>query len=258
MRALLLLSATLLALGASAHPAVSVVADSRGNLYYSDLAAVWRVAPDGTRSVMVRDVHTHELYIDAADNLYGEDAKYEGGERWSFLVWKRAPNGQVTRVIPRRDGFRTDYSFVRDRAGNMYFASGKEIRRRDPAGRITTIARGLEDVRWMHARPDGTLFVHAVPDIVRIAPGGRMTTVLRNVAAQRHEVMGLFSDAAGNLYFADYHHRELKRIAADGRVTVAARSTAPWGPTGGIVTKSGELWVLEANLTEHRLRRVGK
>jgi hypothetical protein len=61
---------------AVAHPPVSVVLDAQGNAYYSDLDQVWKVAPDGTKTVAVPHVHTHELYLDAQGNLYGV--------RWQF------------------------------------------------------------------------------------------------------------------------------------------------------------------------------
>lgn len=134
-----------------AHPSVSVVFDSKGNLYYSDLKQVWRLAPDGKLTIAVPGVHTHELAIDAQDNLYGEHLWYEGEktDKWGHYVWRRSPDGRVTKVIPPREGFLRDYSFVRDAAGNMYWASSGSIRRRTPNGAITTIARGLNKVRWM-------------------------------------------------------------------------------------------------------------
>ncbi|MEK6565879.1 MAG: hypothetical protein AABZ41_04135, partial [Bacteroidota bacterium] len=52
--------------------------DSQGNVYYTDLKHVWKLTPDGTKSIAIRNVHTHELYIDPQDNLYGEHLWYEG------------------------------------------------------------------------------------------------------------------------------------------------------------------------------------
>ena len=46
----------------AAHPPVSVVMDSRGFVYYSDLENVWRISPTGTRTIAVIGVHTHQLY----------------------------------------------------------------------------------------------------------------------------------------------------------------------------------------------------
>ena len=37
----------LVAASAAAHPGIGIVADSRGNIFYTDLKQVWRIAPDG-------------------------------------------------------------------------------------------------------------------------------------------------------------------------------------------------------------------
>src|SRR5437764_1161323 len=96
---------TLLAVSAQAHPAVAVVFDSRGNVYYSDLAQVWRVATNGERSVVVPHVHTHELYMDAGDNLYGEQLRYDE-PRWLHYFWRRSPDGRIERVVPEHETFK--------------------------------------------------------------------------------------------------------------------------------------------------------
>src|SRR5690349_16557146 len=113
----------LLAVAANAHPSVAVVFDSRGNLYYSDLAQVWRVAPDGARAVVVPGVHTHELYVDAQDNLYGENLRYDD-PRWLHYFWRRTADGRIERIVPDHETFKgeRDPSLVRDRAGNQYWA----------------------------------------------------------------------------------------------------------------------------------------
>src|SRR4051812_14013941 len=85
-----------------AHPSVSVVIDRQGNVFYSDLSQVWRVRPDGQKSVAVPGVHAHELVLDAADNLYGEHLWYEGEKtnKWGYYVWRRSPDGHVSRIVP--------------------------------------------------------------------------------------------------------------------------------------------------------------
>ena len=117
-RLLLVLLVAIACLPANAHPGVGIVEDSAGNIFYTDLAKVWRIAQDGTRSIAVPGVHTHELCLDAEDTLYGEHLWYEGDatKTWGHRVWKRTKDGVVRDVIPAREGFLTDYSFVRDRA----------------------------------------------------------------------------------------------------------------------------------------------
>lgn len=46
---------------AAAHPAINAVIDPQSAVFFSDTRQVWRIAQDGTKSVAVPDVHTHEL-----------------------------------------------------------------------------------------------------------------------------------------------------------------------------------------------------
>ncbi len=113
-----------------AHPSVSVVIDSRGNVYYSDLIQIWRVVPNGTRTIAVPHVHSHELYLDAAGTLYGENLWYNGEtlKTWGNAVWKRTVDGRVSFVHPPRAGFNEDFSFVRDAAGNQSSSTANGMR----------------------------------------------------------------------------------------------------------------------------------
>src|SRR5262245_47073863 len=84
-----------------AHPGVGIVQDSRRNVYFTDLKQVWKITPDGKQTVAVTAVHTHELCLDAADNLFGEHLSYEGAtQKWSYRIWRRKPDGAVDNVIP--------------------------------------------------------------------------------------------------------------------------------------------------------------
>lgn len=272
MRRTLIVLVAFIAAPLLAHPSVSVVFDSKGNLYYSDLKQVWQRAPDGKLTVAVPGVHTHELAIDAQDNLYGEHVWYEGErtDKWGHYVWKRAPDGRVAMVIPRREGFLTNYSFVRDAAGNMYWADrdSGQIRRRAPNGAITTVARELRRVRWMTASPRGTLFLIDLPDLVRIDPNGRVTTLVKNIVGGlpitpqwwlRHDVQGLWVDKNENVYVAHTDDRQVLRVTPAGAVTIIAKSPLPWSPTGGGIAPNGEVWVLEVNpVNGMRVRKVGR
>lgn len=256
-----------------AHPGVGIVMDARGNVFYTDLARVWKISPDGRRTVAVPNVHTHELCLDVAGNLYGEHLWYEGEatDRWGYRVWRRAPDGTMTDVMPARQGFRTDYSFVRDAAGNMYSAvagTPTAIRRRSPDGTVTTIAlcHDCRQVRWMTAAADGTLYFTDVGDLRMVSPAGRISTLARNLAAaagsvpQGQEwrlVMGLWTDGARNVYVAVYGRRQVKRVTPGGRVDVVATSRFPWSPTGGLIAPNGDLWLLESTFANAvRARRI--
>ncbi len=132
------------------------------------------------------------------------------------------------------------------------------IRRRSPEGKVTTIAGAkFQDVRWMTVTPDGTVYLIDLYDLTRLTPDGAVRTVARGLASwnlnrlagpDRHAVMGLWTDALGNVYAAVAANGAMKRIAADGSVRVVARSRTPWSPSGGFVAPNGDLWVLEYSI----------
>jgi DNA-binding beta-propeller fold protein YncE len=259
---------------ALAHPSVSVVRDSRGNIFYSDLKQVWRIAPDGLKTVAVPNVHSHELALDSQDNLYGEHLWYQGEatDQWGHYVWRLGRDGKLARIIPAREGFPKDYSFVRDDAGNMYWAERgprTTIRKGAPHGAITTlVTASFRDVRWMTATADGTIYLVDFHDLKRIDRDGRLTTVAHALSdrsltqfhvGDRHALMGLWTDPAGNIYVANYASRKVKKVNPRGRVTTLTRSNPPWSPTGGLFAPNGDLWLLEYSVTNQvRLRRIDR
>lgn len=253
---------------ASAHPAVSVAIDARGNVYYSDLEQVWRVTPNGAKSVVVPHVHTHQLYLDARGNLFGEHLWYEGErtDKWGHYVWQRTPDGRVTKIIPPTEGFLRDYSFVRDATGAMYWAD-EGIVKKTTADRKTTsiVARGFRNIRWMHATPAGTLYFIDAGDLVQIK-NGRVRVMARKLAStsalrfqvpMQHAIMGVWTDRAENVYLADYAHGQVLRVSQTGRKSIVAQSTWPWSPCGGAFAANGRLWLLETSVTNSvRIRSV--
>lgn len=253
---------------AEAHPGVGIVRDRQGNVFYTDLIHVWRITPAGEKSIVVHDVHTHELAIDSLGNVYGEDNRYlgsgEGDDRYRHRIWRRTPDGRVTDVQPWRAGFWPEYGFVRDRAGTMYWAQC-------PARRCSVYARTTSDqattvvatpgqfthpIQWMTASATeaGVLYVVDGSALRRLDSSGRVTTVAPNVGTQ---LMGLWP-TADEMYVASYGTRAVVRVRlADGRVTTVASSPAPWAPSGVLVAPDDHLWVLEySTANAARVRRI--
>src|SRR4051812_7745815 len=284
----LLISLLLFSAPAFAHPSVSVVIDTKGNVFYSDLEQVWRIDAQGNKSVAVPEVHTHELWLDSSDALYGEHLWYtgpqDGSGKWFHRIWKRTAYGRITDALPTTEGFRTNFSFVRDAFGNGYMAgestvsAPKYVRIIDPAGHSRILAggatgqqdgkstaAGFENIRWMCVGHDGNLYLVDNGNVRRVTRDGMVTTLARDIGEhsrlnvtveRRHDVMGLTTDAAGNVYVAVYGTRHIKKIGADGKVTVFDRSTIPWSPTG-IGISGHNAFVLEyAEPLSVRVRRV--
>ncbi len=253
--------------------------DSRGNVFYTDLSHVWKIAPGGAKSIAVRGVHTHELYIDREDNLYGEHLWYEGDrtKKWGHRVWKLAADGKLSDVIPAREGFLQELQ-LRARRPREHVLGG--TRRADDASKTHAIRtnRNRGTSRHFSRHPLDDLYDrgHDIPDrrsrpaprrLRRDGPHRRARprgAKALTIPGRRPSYSDGTMDRHGrrNVFVAVYGARLVKKIDRDGKVTIAARSQAPWSPTGGLAVPNGDLWLLEYSITNaaraRHIQRDGK
>jgi len=261
------------ALFLKAHPGIGLVKDSKGNIFYTDLQHVWKIRKDGSKIIGVKNVHTHELYIDKHDQLYGEHLWYNGeaADTWGHYVWKLSPGGNLDTVKKPAAGFLQDYSFVRDGKGNMYTVQRfkrSTIRRIDTEGKSTIIAEGdFKDIRWMHVMNDGTLYFVDVTSLYKIK-NDSLLLVAKNLESRssvfeygslKHNVYGIWADNNGNVYAAILGGQVVKKISRDGEVSDLLYTQDPWKPVSGITDNDDGLWLMEVNDQNHvRVRRILK
>ncbi len=254
------------------HPGVGVVRDSKSNIYYTDLVNVWKLAPDGKKSIAVHNVHTHELYVDTKDDLYGEHLWYNGEKlnTWGHYVWCLRSNNKLDTIIKPTAGFLKNYSFVRDKNENMYWVvrdSMSTFKKRSPDGNITTLLQGkFADIRWMYATKGGNIYFVDLVDLYKINASGKLILIAKNISGNspafgmysgKHSLMGIWTDGAENVYVANLSGQVVKRISQTGKVENFAYSTTPWSPTGGVLDNDGNLWLLETSLTnDARVRKI--
>lgn len=273
IRTLLFAALLLSPLGLRSHPGVGIVETSRGAIYYTDLKHVWKISSDGTKSIAVSNVHTHELYLDENDNLFGEHLWYNGEtlNTWGYYVWKLSAAGKLEKVIPDTEGYRENYSFVRDHFGHMFWPNRENpcqtLIRSDANGRTSRLGTGcFENVRWMHVMADGSVALVDFQDVKKVDKDGRVTVVGQKVANKswtkstrenQNSVYGIWSDKAGSLYTAVSSERLVKKFSADGKESTAFKTSFPWSPSGGVVDAQGRLWILEYNVVNGvRVERV--
>lgn len=256
-----------------AHPGIGIVKDSKGNIYYTDLERVWKITPGGKRSVAVSGVHTHELYMDDSDRLFGEHLWYNGEQldTWGHYVWCLENDGTLVKVIEPKSGFLVDYSFNRDGAGNMYWANlsiTTQFKKKTRDGDISTIAEGkFSDVRWMHATNGGTVYFSNHTDIYKLE-NGQFILMAKQLGAQpgilenqpvKHSVFGIWLDKDDNVYVALASGQVVKRITQDKKVTDFIYSPGTWRPGGGLFDDSGNLWLMEIDaMNKVRVRKILK
>src|SRR5664280_1427603 len=212
--------------------------DAAGNLYIADRDnnRVRRVAPDGTITTVAGNgtagfcgdggpatqaclVAPIGLAVDAAGNLYITD--YNNNR-----VRRMAPDGTITTVAGNgTKGFCGDGGpatqaclngpggLAVDVAGNLYVAdhNNSRVRRVAPDGTVTTVAG------------NGTAGF--------CGDGGPATQACLNYPN------GLFVDAAGNLYVADYNNR-VRLVATPGGQPSPTTSTTPTPEAGGSPTRT--------------------
>lgn len=257
------------------HPGVGIVEDSRGNVFYTDLKQVWKITPSGQKTVAVPNVHTHELFLDDQGYLYGEHLWYNGDQRntWGHHVWRLAPSGKIEKVIPDTEGFLENYSFVRDHTGTMYWADRskpcQQVVRRGADNVTRPISDScFENIRKIETLQDGSILVTDFQDLKKIDTRGKVTTVASKIANKnwtkstvdnQNSVMGIWADGHGNIFAAVMSERLVKKFGADGKESVAYKTSWPWAPSGGMVDSKGNLWLLETTMTNSvRVERIEK
>jgi hypothetical protein len=255
-----------------AHPGIGIVKDNKGNIYYTDLKQVWKVSPGGLKSVVVKGVHTHELYLDDQDNLYGEHLWYNGEAKdtWGHYAWCLRKNGELVRDIEPTEGFLTNYSFARDSAGNMYWVerfTTSRIMKKTGTGEVTKLIEGkFGFIAWLYSTRNGTLYFTENNKLHTLSPTGKLETVAENIGSRstnftvmgrNYDSYGIWTDNAGNIYLAMIDSKKVIRIPGNGKPETVITSGSLWTVTSGLFDNTGNMWVLENSVTnEVRVRKI--
>ncbi len=256
----------------SAHPGVGIVMDSQGNVYYTDLTHIWKISPQGEQTIAVPNVHTHELYLDEKDNLYGEHEWYNGEatDTWGNYTWVLSPEGKFTK-LKEVEGFLENNTLVRDGTGNSFWSKKHDdyrlVYQQSMNGNNTLYSsHHFDDIRWMYfSKADNHLYIVDNLEIKKIATSGDVEVVADDLkeetppfagVANRHYLFGLWTDEEATVYVAVYGAGKVKRIGKGGKTTTEFESEDGWSPCGGLIDPDGMLWVLE--FSEDNKTRVSK
>lgn len=254
------------------HPGIGIVKDSKGNIYYTDLKQVWKISTGGDKSVVVKNVHTHELYIDAKDNLFGEHLWYNGErlDTWGYYIWCLKSSGELVKEKEPTEGFVSNYSFVRDSSGNMYWVERFTISRfmkKTPEGKISKLAEGkFAFIGWLYCTANGTIYFTESNKLHKLTPDGKFTlhadnlkskTTEFSISGRNYDGYGIWTDKADNIYIAMVNAKKINRISPDGKVEPVFFTNSAWTPCSGLFDNDGNLWLMEFSVTnETRVRKI--
>lgn len=264
----------LISVSGIAHPGIGIVKDSKGNIYYTDLKQVWEISPDGNKKVVVRGVHTHELYIDKNDDLFGEHLWYNGEklDTWGHYLWRLSKDGILDTIVKPAEGFLENYSFCQDSLGNMYsvqrFKPKSKIIKTAANGAVTILAeKEFKDIRWMFVTPGGILYFVDLTNLYKIendiltlvASSLEERTSLFEYSDLQHNVYGIWNDAHENIYVAILGGQVVKKITPGGQVSDIVYSRNLWRPCAGVFDNNDNLWLMETNaVNEVSVRMISK
>ncbi len=246
--------------------------DEAGNLYGAEnsyepstqrfFSAVWRMTPAGSFSYLLTPTDDPpegtSIWKDREGNMY-HASNYPERE---LLVLKRTPSGNVTALVASSKPLReyrqgAPYSiggmaFGPD--GALYLTDSSNIRKITLDGRMTMLAGNIAvENRAESPMPDSAvtrLFGIAVDPqsnafvadygnrrVIKISPDGSLTTVVR--AEQPWSPTGI-ALKDGNVYVLEFgfsppstYAPRVRKLAADGRITILATVGANSGPAAG-------------------------
>lgn len=275
----------LTATDAAAHPAWGIVVDRQGQVYFSDIEAVWKIDFRGNVSVFRAGVsgrHVHDITIDAEDNIYGVDNTYNPQtETYPRALWRMTPKGEFSYLVPMTNNLPIGKSVWRDSGGNTYsiepYNNEKKetkIIRRAPDGKTSLFAGGkygyldgqkdtaefsvITDVAFGR---DDAIYLTDTDKVRKIDVSGMVSTIYRpEVSAKNRKspktasrLYGLTVDEQNNVIVADSENRRVLKISFDGKSAILLNTEQPWTPNG-VALRGSDLYVLEGWYDEKERR----
>jgi hypothetical protein len=222
-----------------------------------------------------RDRHTHELALDRAGNVIGEDSSYVGGA-YSESVWAIAPDGRFRFLYGPTTRVARGVGVIRDARGCTFHSNQTAgtrrplVHRRCPDGRTFRLVGSAADdaafrqelasnVAGAYLDPSGGFVFRQGTVLRRIAPNGSVRVLATGLP---EENFGIAGTADGSILVVEAAARRIVRLRRGAQRTNAATSVRPWFPTG-VAAAGGSIYVLEATdyvrgqPVRMRVRRTG-
>lgn len=272
---LILISVFYLGAVASAHPGIGLLYDGNEYIYYTDLQNIWKFnIRSGEKTILIPDVHTHEICMDTSYNIYGEHYWYiSSNNTFKNYIWKFSAENGLKKIRSDQEGENNDFSFIRDKQFNAYLFQKRneqyEIKKEVNGEASVLYSNDFKDIGWKYLSKDGKLYFISQQSLYSLSPEQNLKMIAEDLSANRipfsfvvndhHNIYGIWEDDKNNIYVAIYGGREVKMISPDNKVKKLIRTSFFWSPLNGVFDKDKNLWLLEANVRgKVRLRKIAK
>src|ERR1051325_6751626 len=196
---------------AAAHPAWGLVVDRQGQIYFSDIEAIWKIDRQGNLSVFrpgVSGRHVHNITIDAENNIYGVDNTYDPQtETYPRALWKMTPKGEFSYLVPMTNNLPIGSSVWRDSSGNTYSVEPSnsekketKIMKRTPDVTVSLFAGGkfgyvdgqkdkaeFSVITDMAFGRDDAIYLTDADKVRKIDKSGTVTTIYRGDVSPKNQ-----------------------------------------------------------------------
>jgi sugar lactone lactonase YvrE len=241
---------------ASAHPGSGIVVDSKGQVFFQDIAArtIWKIDARGKVTAHYDKMGGHWMALDEKGKFARSKPK---------LVERITPDGVVPALIVADGGA----PITVNADGNLYYGASFSDDKKVVVGMLKISADGKQEkfapdfakaiekldvgVTGIASGPDGTLYAACLTGVWKVKTDGTYTTLVNPVVVKDcdHDaptcfLRGLDVDADGTVYAAACGCRCVVKISPKGQVETIVKSERPWSPTG-IAVRGGDVYVLE-------------
>lgn len=256
----------------AAHPPTTIAVNALGQVFYSDLQNIWMLDTDGSKHVVLRNVHTHVLWIDTEGNLLGEDVRNQG-EDYRHRVWKIDTKGRVSNIIEWAAGHPHDIGgieTVRNHRNESVVLQRRE--RAIVVGRETANPQAISlaaidgPIHELTIDPSGDIYVAVGKSIYLIEDGKDILSHYADVDLNRtdafqfvrdhHALLGMHATGS-DVYVTVFAGQRVLRIDEQRKVHDVVILPDNWSPVGVTTDSDGNLWILEfSSSNEARVSKV--
>lgn len=268
-----LLFILLFPLSTEAHPGIGLVYDGKHTMYYTDLVHIWKMDTNsGEASIFLENIHSHELWLDDNDTLYGEHYWYdESVQVFKHYIWMAKPDADFSKISETHVGENDHFSFVRESLNSSYrlTTGSSKFELIHINNDSTSILAKLDfiDPSWLYLTSDSNVFIVDYPSLHSISLKDSSITQWSedlsysslpfSLQDNHHHIYGVWQDINSNIYVALFGGRKVVRIDSSLNQKTVIKTSFFWSPINGVFDSNNDLWLLEASMRgKVRLRKV--